>query len=109
VCTNSQEDDKDVDYSMDSRHIKSRYTLRHMIAGKIKYNFFGKIGCPFCPKVIDGGFDGMIQHAIDTGNASGRKHKASSLAKHAAYRRFLTNFVKVNEPFYIPPVKKGKK
>jgi hypothetical protein len=102
MCTNSQEDDEDVDYGMDSRHSKSRYTLRHLIAGKIKYRFFGKIGYPFCCKVIDGGIDGMIQHAIDTGNGHGRKHKASTLAKHAAYGRFL-QIVKVNEPYYIPP------
>ena len=91
-----------MDYGMDSRHSKSRYTLRHLIAGKIKYRFFGKIGCPFCSKVIGGGIDGMIQHAINTGNGHGRKHKASTLAKHAAYGRFL-QIVKVNEPYYIPP------
>ena len=77
---------------------KSRYTLRHLIAGKIKYRFFGKIGCPFCCKVIGGGIDGMIQHAFSTGNGHGKKHKASTLAKHAAYARFL-EIVKVNEPY----------
>ncbi|XBJ27966.1 hypothetical protein VPH35_005149 [Triticum aestivum] len=94
----SKEDDDDVDYNMDSRHSKSRYTLRHLIAGKIKYCFFGKIGCPFCCKVIGGGIDGMIQHAFSTGNGHGKKHKASTLAKHAAYARFL-EIVKVNEPY----------
>ncbi|XBJ21502.1 hypothetical protein VPH35_000038 [Triticum aestivum] len=92
------EDDDDVDYSMDNRHSKSRYTLRHLIAGKIKYRFFGKIGCPFCCKVIGGGIDGMIQHAFSIGNGHGKKHKASTLAKHATYARFL-EIVKVNEPY----------
>ncbi|XBI74680.1 hypothetical protein VPH35_068167 [Triticum aestivum] len=92
------EDDDDVDYSMDNRHNKNRYTLRHLIAGKIKYRFFGKIGCPFCCKVIGGEIDGMIQHAFSTGNGHGKKHKASTLAKHAAYARFL-EIVKVNEPY----------
>ncbi|XBI04476.1 hypothetical protein VPH35_132773 [Triticum aestivum] len=94
----SEEDDNDVDYSMDSRHSKSRYTLRHLIAGKIKYRFFGKIGCPFCSKGNDGGIDGMIQHAFSTSNGHGKKHNASSLAKHAAYTHFL-EIVKVNEPY----------
>ncbi|XBH63375.1 hypothetical protein VPH35_117368 [Triticum aestivum] len=94
----SEEDDDDVDYGMDSRHSKSRYTLRHLIAGKIKYRFFGKIGCPF--KVIGGGIDGMIQHAFSTGNGHGKNHKASTLAKHAAYARFL-EIVKVNEPYNL--------
>ncbi|XBH88748.1 hypothetical protein VPH35_080788 [Triticum aestivum] len=94
----SEEDDDDLDYNMDSRHSKSRYTLRHLIAGKIKYRFFGKIGCPFCCKVIGGGIDGMIQHNFSTGNGHGKKHKASTLAKHAAYARFL-KIVKVNEPY----------
>ncbi|XBI21136.1 hypothetical protein VPH35_062289 [Triticum aestivum] len=96
----SEEDDDDVDYGMDSRHSKSRYTLRHLISGKIKYRFFGKIGCPFCCKVIGGGIDGMIQHAFSTGNGHGKNHKASTLAKHAAYARFL-EIVKVNEPYNL--------
>ncbi|XBH73472.1 hypothetical protein VPH35_100563 [Triticum aestivum] len=96
----SEEDDDDVDYGMDSRHSKSRYTLRHLIAGKIKYRFFGKIGCPFCCKVIGGGIDGLIQHAFSTGNGHGKNHKASTLAKHAAYARFL-EIVKVNEPYNL--------
>ncbi|XBI66084.1 hypothetical protein VPH35_045756 [Triticum aestivum] len=94
----SEEDDDDVDYNMDNRHSKSRYTLRHLIARKIKYRFFGKIGCPYYCKVIGGGIDGMIQHAFSTGNGHGKKHKASTLAKHAAYARFL-EIVKVNEPY----------
>ncbi|XBI76824.1 hypothetical protein VPH35_070017 [Triticum aestivum] len=94
----SEEDDDDVDYSMDSRHSKSRYTLRHLIAGKIKYRFFRKIGCPFCCKVIGGGIDGMIQHAFRTGNGHGKNRSSSTMAKHAAYARFL-EIVKVNEPY----------
>ncbi|XBH96754.1 hypothetical protein VPH35_087077 [Triticum aestivum] len=49
-------------------------------------------------EVIGGGIDGMIQHAFSTGNGHGKKHKASTLAKHAAYARFL-EIVKVNEPY----------
>ena len=87
---------------MEGGHAKSRYTLRHLIAGKFKYHFYGKLGCPFCGKAIKGGIDGLMQHAVSTGNSYSRKQKASTLAKHAAYGRFL-KMVKVNEPYYIPP------
>ena len=102
MCTNSQEDDDDVGYDMDSRHSKSRYIMRQLIAGKFKYRFYGKLGCPFCGKAIKGGIDGLMQHAVSTGNSYSRKQKASTLAKHAAYGRFL-KIVKVNEPYYILP------
>ncbi|XBJ21506.1 hypothetical protein VPH35_000042 [Triticum aestivum] len=49
-------------------------------------------------EVIGGGIDGMIQHAFSIGNGHGKKHKASTLAKHATYARFL-EIVKVNEPY----------
>ena len=87
---------------MDSRHIKSHYIMRQLIAGKFKYRFYGKLGCPFCGKAIKAGIDGLMQHAVTTSNSYSRKQKASTLAKHAAYRRFL-KIVKVNEPYYIPP------
>ncbi|XBI08262.1 hypothetical protein VPH35_136017 [Triticum aestivum] len=96
------EDDDDVGYDMDSKHNKSRYIMRQLIAGKFKYRFYGKLGCPFCGKAIKGGIDGLMQHAVSTGNSYSRKQKASTLAKHAAYGRFL-KIVKVNEPYYIPP------
>ena len=102
MCTNSQEEDDDVGYDMDSRHSKSRYIMRQLIAGKFKYRFYGKLGCPFCGKAIHGGIDGLMQHAVTIGNSYSRKQKASTLAKHAAYGRFL-KIVKVNEPYYIPP------
>ena len=102
MCTNSQEDDDDVGYDMDSRHSKSRYIMRQLIAGKFKCRFYGKLGCPFCAKAIKGGIDGLMQHAVSTGNSYSRKQNASTLAKHAAYGRFL-KIVKVNEPYYIPP------
>ena len=89
-------------YDMDSRHSKSRYVMRQLIAGKFKYRFYGKLGCPFYGKAIKGGIDGLMQHAVTTGNSYSRKQKASTLAKHAAYGRFL-KIVKVNDPYYIPP------
>ena len=89
-------------YDMESRHNKSRYIMRELITGKFKYRFYGKLGCPFCGKAIKGGIDGLMQHAVTTGNFYSRKKKASTLAKHAAYGRFL-KIVKVNEPYYIPP------
>ncbi|XBI53249.1 hypothetical protein VPH35_035495 [Triticum aestivum] len=98
----SEEDDDDGGYDMDSRHSKSRYIMRQLIAGKFKYRFYGKLGCPFCGKAIKGGIDGLMQHAVSTGNSYSRKQKASTLAKHAAYGRFL-KIVKVKEPYYIPP------
>ncbi|XBH66589.1 hypothetical protein VPH35_095061 [Triticum aestivum] len=98
----SEEDDDDVGYDMDNKHSKSRYIMRQLIAGKIKYRFYGKLGCPFCGKAIKGGIDGLMQHAVSTGNSDSRNQKASTLAKHAAYGRFLKIF-KVNEPYYIPP------
>ncbi|XBI05718.1 hypothetical protein VPH35_133848 [Triticum aestivum] len=98
----SEEDDDDVGYDMDSRHNKSRYIMRQLIARKFKYRFYGKLGCPFCGKAIKGGIDGLMQHAVSTGNSYSRKQKASTLAKHAAYGRFL-KIVKVNEQYYIPP------
>ncbi|XBH66588.1 hypothetical protein VPH35_095060 [Triticum aestivum] len=98
----SEEDDDDVGYDMDNKHSKSRYIMRQLIAGKIKYRFYGKLGCPFCGKAIKGGIDGLMQHAVSTGNSDSRNQKASTLAKHAAYGRFL-KIVKVNEPYYIPP------
>ncbi|XBJ11525.1 hypothetical protein VPH35_016214 [Triticum aestivum] len=97
----SEEDDDDVGYDMDSRHSKSRYIMRQLIAEKIKYRFYGKLGCPFCGKAIKGGIDGLMQHVVSAGNSYSRNQKASTLAKHAAYGRFL-KIVKVNEPYYIP-------
>ncbi|XBH94351.1 hypothetical protein VPH35_085144 [Triticum aestivum] len=96
------EDDDDVGYDMESRHNKSRYIMRQVIAGKIKYRFYGKLGCPFCGKAIKGGKDGLMEHAVTTGNSNSRKQKASTLAKHAAYGCFL-KIVKLNEPYYILP------
>ncbi|XBJ06563.1 hypothetical protein VPH35_012204 [Triticum aestivum] len=98
----SEEDEDNVGYDMDSRHSKSRYIMRQLIARKIKYRFYGKLGCPFCGKAIKGGINGLMQHAVTIGNSYKRDQKASTLAKHAAYGRFL-QIVKVNEPYYIPP------
>ncbi|KAE8813352.1 hypothetical protein D1007_09506 [Hordeum vulgare] len=81
----SEEDDVEVDYGMDSRHSKSCYTMKHLRAIKIKYHFYGKIGCPFCSKVIVDGFDSLIQHAYGVGDGSARKHQGSILAKDAAF------------------------
>ena len=89
-------------YDMDSRHSKGCYIMRQLIARKFKCRFYGKLGYPFCGKAIKGGIDGLMQHAVSTGNSYSRKQKASTLAKHAAYGRFL-KIVKVNEPYYIPP------
>ncbi|KAE8788366.1 hypothetical protein D1007_37623 [Hordeum vulgare] len=52
VFTNSHEDDMDVDYSMDNRHRKSRYTLKQLRAGKVKYHFHCKIGFCSVPRVF---------------------------------------------------------
>ncbi|XBH67661.1 hypothetical protein VPH35_096002 [Triticum aestivum] len=98
----SEEDDDDVGYDMYSRHSKSRYIRRQLIAGKFKYRLYGKLCCPFCGKAIKGDIDGLMQHAVSTGNSYSRKQKASTLAKHEAYGCFL-KIVKVNEPYYIPP------
>ena len=69
---------------------------------------YGKIGCPFSSKVIAPSFDALIAHAYGIGDGIVKKHKASTLAKHAAFGVFLTKYVAPNEPFYIPPVKKAK-
>ncbi|KAK1612762.1 hypothetical protein QYE76_036435 [Lolium multiflorum] len=54
----------------------------------------GKPNCPFCGRVFPKDIESLIQHATGVGKGSAHKHKAASKAKHAAFGKFLRDYVK---------------
>jgi hypothetical protein len=94
VFQNSQEDSDDVDHDKEDRDRKSRFVLKRLVSGKTPFRIRGELSCPFCVKVVSKNIESMIHHANGVGAGSKKKHKAHTMAKHAAFGRFLEKYVK---------------
>ena len=94
VLKNQQEDDDEVDDSKVSRDNKSRYVLRRLRCGLIHFHRRGRLFCPFCGRAINMDLNSMIQHAEGVGRGRGRSHRPITLARHAAYGKFLQEYVR---------------
>jgi hypothetical protein len=83
-----------VGHDKEDRDRKSRFVLKRLKSGKIPFLRYGELTCPFCGKVVTKNLESMIQHANSVGVGSKQKHKGHTIAKHAAYGRFLEKFIK---------------
>jgi uncharacterized C2H2 Zn-finger protein len=84
-----------VGHDKDDRDRKSRYVLKRLKSGQIPFRTrYGELTCPFCGKVVSKNLESLIQHANGVAVGSKQKHKGHTMAKHAAYGRFLEKFVK---------------
>ncbi|KAK1643203.1 hypothetical protein QYE76_061008 [Lolium multiflorum] len=78
----------------EDRDRKSRFVLKKLKTGQIPFRRDGKPNCPFCGRVFPKDIESLIQHATGVGKGSAHKHKAASKAKHAAFGKFLRDYVK---------------
>ena len=83
-----------MDDSKVSRDNKSRYVLRRLRCGLIRFHCRGRLFCPFCGRAINVDLNSMIQHAEGVGRGRGRSHRPITLARHAAYGKFLREYVR---------------
>ena len=84
-----------MDASKESRDNKSRYVLRRLRCGLIRFHRRGEgLFCPFCGRAINVYLNSMIQHAKGVGKGRGRSHRPITLARHAAYGKFLRKYVR---------------
>jgi uncharacterized C2H2 Zn-finger protein len=81
-------------HDKEDRDRKSRFFLKRLKSGKIPFRRNGEVYCPFCGKVITKNLESMIQHANGISVGSKRKHQGHTMAKHAAYGRFLEKLIK---------------
>ena len=91
----------------EDRDRKSRFVLKRLLSGKIPFRSRGMISCPFCGKVVTKTLECMIQHANVGGYGVSRKakQKGHTMAKHAAFGRFLEKYVNGGlVPVIGPPV-----
>jgi hypothetical protein len=98
-----------VGHDKEDRDRKSRFVLKRLKSGKIPFRRNRELYCPFCGRVIIKNLESMIQHANDVGVGTKRKHQGHTMAKHAAYGRFLEKFIKgglilVISPAVVPHV-----
>ena len=97
-----------MDDDKERRDQKSRYVLKRLRSGEIRFRRRGELFCPFCGRIIQKDIRSMIQHALGVGLSVSRKHRPATKAKHAAYGLFLQNYVfpgmfPVNAPAAGPP------
>ncbi|KAK1670416.1 hypothetical protein QYE76_058575 [Lolium multiflorum] len=90
----SEEYSEDMDNDKENMDQKSRFVLKRLKSGHIPFRRNGKLSCPFCGRVFQNNIDSMIQHATGVGKGSERKHKPDSKAKHAAFGKFLRDYIK---------------
>ncbi|KAK1608360.1 hypothetical protein QYE76_032033 [Lolium multiflorum] len=88
------EDSEDIGSDKEDRDRKSRFVLKKLKTGQIPFRRDGKPNCPFCGRVFPKDIESLIQHATGVGKGSAHKHKAASKAKHAAFGKFLRDYVK---------------
>ncbi|KAK1615770.1 hypothetical protein QYE76_021287 [Lolium multiflorum] len=88
------EDSDDIGSDKEDRDRKSRFVLKKLKTGQIPFRRDGKPNCPFCGRVFPKDIESLIQHATGVGKGSAHKHKAASKAKHAAFGKFLRDYVK---------------
>ncbi|KAK1631543.1 hypothetical protein QYE76_005858 [Lolium multiflorum] len=90
----SEQDSEDMGSNKEDRDRKSRFVLKRLKTGQIPFRRNGQPNCPFCGRVFQKDIDTLIQHATGVGKGSERKHKPASKAKHAAFGKFLRDYVK---------------
>ncbi|KAK1669958.1 hypothetical protein QYE76_058117 [Lolium multiflorum] len=88
------EDSDDIGSDKEDRDRKSRFVLKKLKTGQIPFRRDGKPNCPFCGRVFPKDIESLIQHATGVGKGSKQKHKPASKAKHAAFGKFLRDYVK---------------
>ncbi|KAK1610895.1 hypothetical protein QYE76_034568 [Lolium multiflorum] len=96
ASTERPEDSEDMDSDKEDRDRKSRFVLKKLKTGQIPFRRNGKPNCPFCGRVFPKDIESLIQHATGVGKGSAHKHKAASKAKHAAFGKFLRDYVKTS-------------
>ncbi|KAK1648478.1 hypothetical protein QYE76_066283 [Lolium multiflorum] len=84
---------EDIGSDKEDRDRKSRF-VKKLKTGQIPFRRDGKPNCPFCGRVFPKDIESLIQHATGVGKGSAHKHKAASKAKHAAFGKFLRDYVK---------------
>ena len=77
-----------------SRDNKSRYVLRRLRCGLIRFHRRGRLFCPLCGRAINVDHNSMIQHAVGVGRGRGRSHRPITLVWHAAFGKFLREYVR---------------
>ncbi|KAK1697549.1 hypothetical protein QYE76_014246 [Lolium multiflorum] len=83
----------DMDDNKERRDQKSRYVLKRLKGGEIRFRKRGELFCPFCGKILQKDIRSLIQHATGVGLSTSGKHRPATKAKHAAYGLFLQNYV----------------
>ncbi|KAK1618525.1 hypothetical protein QYE76_024042 [Lolium multiflorum] len=83
----------DMDDNKERRDQKSRYVLKRLKGGEIRFRMRGELFCPFCGKILQKDIRSLIQHATGVGLSTSGKHRPATKAKHAAYGLFLQNYV----------------
>ncbi|KAK1645580.1 hypothetical protein QYE76_063385 [Lolium multiflorum] len=83
----------DMDDNKERRDQKSRYVLKRLKGGEIRFCMRGELFCPFCGKILQKDIRSLIQHATGVGLSTSGKHRPATKAKHAAYGLFLQNYV----------------
>ena len=76
-----------MDDSKVSRDNKSRYVLRRLRCGLIRFHRRGRLFCPFCGRAINVDLNSMIQHAEGVGRGGGRSHRPITLAAARSLRQ----------------------
>ena len=82
-----------MDDNKERRDQKSRYVLKRLKGGEIRFRMRGELFCPFCGKILQKDIRSLIQHATGVGLSTSGKHRPATKAKHASYGLFLQNYV----------------
>ncbi|KAK1632102.1 hypothetical protein QYE76_006417 [Lolium multiflorum] len=88
------EDSEDMDSDKEDRDRKSRFVLKKLKTGQIPFRRNGQPNFPFCGKGFPKDIESLIHHATEVGKGSDHKHKPASKAKHAAFGKFLRDYIK---------------
>ncbi|KAK1684920.1 hypothetical protein QYE76_045768 [Lolium multiflorum] len=83
----------DMDNNKVRRDRKSRYVLKRLKGGEIRFCMRGELFCPLCGKILQKDIRSLIQHAMGVGLSTSGKHRPATKAKHASYGLFLQNYV----------------
>ena len=84
-----------MDSDKETRDNKSRHVMKKLKSGIIPFRTrLGELRCPFCKKGVNPRITSLIPHAVGIGKSPASKHKSATKAKHAAYGKFLREYVK---------------
>ena len=84
-----------MDSDKETRDNKSRHVMKKIKSGIIPFRTrLGELRCPFCKKGVNPRIASLSPHAVGLGKSPASKHKSATKAKHAAYGKFLREYVK---------------